>query len=103
MKKVTEKPLTNDGNVIIMKLRFNRNSKNERSEHMAIEKITLPAARKMANLTQKGLADACGVSESTVCNWEKGRTEPSVSQAKRIGEVCGIHYDDIIFLTQVTV
>ena len=70
---------------------------------MAIERITLPAARKMANLTQKDLAVACGVSESTVVNWEKGRTEPSVSQAQRIGEVCGIHYDDIIFLPQVTV
>lgn len=65
---------------------------------MAIEKITLPAARKNAGLTQKELAKLCGVSETTVLNWEKGRTEPSVSQARKIGEVVGVHYDDIIFL-----
>lgn len=65
---------------------------------MAIGKITLPAARKMAGLTQRDLAKLCGVSESTVISWEKGRREPTVSQARRIGEVCGFHYDDIIFL-----
>lgn len=70
---------------------------------MAIEKITLPAARKMANLTQKELAFACGVSESTISNWEKGRTEPTVSQWKKAAEVCGLHYDDIIFLPSTTV
>ena len=61
-------------------------------------KVTLPAARKNANLTQKQLAVLCGVSETTVYNWEKGKTEPSVSQAQKIGEVCGIPYDNIIFL-----
>ena len=69
-------------------------------EHM---KITLAAARKNANMTQKDLANACGVSESTVSNWEKGRSEPTVSQARKIGEVVGFHYDNIIFLTSVTV
>ena len=63
-----------------------------------LEKITLSAARKLANLTQRQLAELCNVSESTVLNWEKGRTEPTVSQAIRIGEVVGIHYDNIIFL-----
>ena len=67
---------------------------------MAIEKITLPAARKLAGLTQRDLAKACGVSESTVMRWEKGLKDPSVSQAKRIGEVCGVHFNDIIFLPQ---
>lgn len=66
-------------------------------------KITLPAARKNANMTQKDLAIACGVSESTVCNWEKGKSEPTVSQAKKIGELVGFHYDDIIFLPRTTV
>ena len=66
-------------------------------------KITLPAARKNAKMTQKDLANACGVSESTVSNWENGKSEPTVSQAKLIGEVVGIYYDNIIFLTQTTV
>ena len=70
---------------------------------MAIEKVTLPVARKIANMTQKQLGFAVGVSESTVANWEKGRTEPTVSQAKAIGEATGIPYDNIIFLTANTV
>lgn len=70
---------------------------------VTIEEVTLAVARKIAGLTQKDLADACNVSESTVLNWEKGRTEPTVSQAKRIGEVTGIPYDHIIFLVKNTV
>lgn len=70
---------------------------------MAIEKITLVAARKMAGLTQHELAKACGVSEGTVSRWERGIKDPTISQAKKIGEVCGIHYNDIIFLPKITV
>jgi DNA-binding XRE family transcriptional regulator len=70
---------------------------------MAIEKVTLPVARKIANLTQKKLAFMVGVSESTVINWEKGRSEPTISQAKAIGEATGLPYDNIIFLPSNTV
>ena len=64
---------------------------------MAIEKITMIAARKMAGLTQRELAQACGVSEGTISRWEKGIKDPTITQAKKIGEICGVHYDDIIF------
>ena len=70
---------------------------------MAIEKVTLPVARKIANLTQKGLALAIGVSESTVINWEKGRSEPTINQAQKVSEVTGIPLDAIIFLPTNTV
>lgn len=70
---------------------------------MAIEKVTLPVARKIASITQKNLASAVGVSESTVINWEKGRSEPTVNQAQKISEVTGIPLDCIIFLPQNTV
>ena len=70
---------------------------------MAIEKVTLPVARKIANMTQKDLAAALNVSESTILKWEKGRTEPTVSQAIAIGKAVGIPYDNIIFLPRTTV
>ena len=70
---------------------------------MAVEKITLPAARKMAGMSQKQLGDAIGVSESTIISWEKFRTEPTISQAKEIGKAVGVYYDDIIFLPRDTV
>lgn len=70
---------------------------------MGIEKVTLPVARKIANITQKMLAVSVGVSESTVINWEKGRSEPTVNQAKKISAVTGIPLDCIIFLPATTV
>ena len=70
---------------------------------MAIEKVTLPVARKIADLTQKVIASSLGVSESTVINWEKGRSEPTVIQAQKISELTGIPLDCIIFLPSNTV
>lgn len=68
-----------------------------------IQGVSLPVARKIANITQKQLANELGVSESTVQNWEKGKSEPTVSQARKIGEVCGVDWDEIIFLPSDTV
>ena len=85
-----------------MELRVNRKTITKGMFCVAIEKITLIAARKMAGLTQREMALACGVSEGTVARWEKGIKDPTISQAKRIGEVCGVDYDDIIFLPKVT-
>ena len=70
---------------------------------MAIDKVTLPVARKIAGMTQKELASVMEVSESTVINWEKGRSEPTVRQAQRISEITGIPLDSIIFLQSTTV
>lgn len=70
---------------------------------MSIEKISMPAARKLRRLTQEDLAKACGVSTSTVGNWENGTSEISVAKAMLFAEACGLHYDDINFLPSVTV
>lgn len=70
---------------------------------MAIDKVTLTVARKIAGMTQNDLAKAIGVSESTILNWEKGRREPTISQAVAIGNAVGIPYDNIIFLPTNTV
>lgn len=70
---------------------------------MAIDRISVPAARKEANLTQADLALSCGVSVATVANWEKGKTEPTISQAKKIAEVVGVDLDDLSFLPSITV
>ena len=68
-----------------------------------IDKVTLPVARKIANLTQKALAKHCKVSENTIINWEKGRSTPTIAQAQMISEATGIPYDKIIFLPENTV
>lgn len=70
---------------------------------MAIEKVELPAARKIAKLTQAQLAKAVGVSISTVYKWEIGEREPTITQAKLICKACGRTIDEIIFLPKNTV
>lgn len=58
-------------------------------------KISLEAARVNANLTQEKLAKILGVSRTTVCNWESGLTEPTLSQLRKISELSGIPMDFI--------
>ena len=54
-------------------------------------------------MSVKQIAEIQGVSEGTVSRWERGIKDPTISQAKRIGEICGVHYNDIIFLPKVMV
>lgn len=70
---------------------------------MAIDKITIAAARKNVDLTQAELAALCGVSAKTVGNWETYKTEPTVSQAKKIASAVSLDIDDICFLPRDTV
>lgn len=58
-------------------------------------KISLEAARINAKLTQKELAKILGVSNTTIVNWESGKTEPNLSQLKKISELSGIPMDFI--------
>lgn len=57
--------------------------------------ISLEAARVNANLTQPELAERLGVSVTTIINWEKGRTEPTLPQVRKLSELSGIPMDFI--------
>ena len=61
-------------------------------------KITLVAARVNARFTQKEVADILGVSNKTICSWEKGKSFPSPKQIDVLCKLYGISYDNIIFL-----
>ncbi len=58
-------------------------------------RISLAAARVNAKLNQREMADFIGVDVSTICNWESGRSEPNVSQLRKISSVSGIPMDFI--------
>lgn len=62
-------------------------------------KISLAAARANAGLNQRQWAEIIGVDLSTITNWEKGKTEPSVTQLRKISELSGIPMD-FIFVPQ---
>ena len=58
-------------------------------------KITMEAARVNAHLTQDDVAKAMCVSKQTIVNWEKGRSEPKIQQARMLSDLYGIPLDYI--------
>ena len=58
-------------------------------------KISLEAVRVNAKMTQKEWASKLGVSNSTVVTWEKGNTEPSLSQLREMSRLSGVPMDFI--------
>lgn len=58
-------------------------------------KISLAAARVNAGLTQDDVAKHMKVSKNTVVAWEKGTTEPKISQAKELSAIYKIPLDYI--------
>jgi transcriptional regulator with XRE-family HTH domain len=57
--------------------------------------ISLAAARVNAQLTQEEVAKNLGISKTTLCNWESGNTEPTISQLRKLGELYKISIDYI--------
>lgn len=57
--------------------------------------ISLAAARVNANLTQEDVARAMHLSKNTIVNWEKGKSEPSVSQSRELEKLYNISMDYI--------
>lgn len=60
--------------------------------------VTLKAARTNVGLTQQEAADKIGVTVDTMSNWERAKSFPNALQIRRIEEVYGVSYDNLIFL-----
>lgn len=58
-------------------------------------KITLEAVRVNAGMNQKEWAKRLGVSNATVISWEKGKTEPTLTQLREMSLLSGIPMDFI--------
>ena len=58
-------------------------------------KITLEAVRVNAGMNQKEWAKRLGVSSATVISWEKGKTEPTLTQLREMSLLSGIPMDFI--------
>lgn len=54
--------------------------------------------RKSVQYTQKKLADYLGLSANTVCEWEKGRSEPSIATIKKMAELFDVSADYLLGL-----
>lgn len=62
---------------------------------MAEFQISLAAARVNAGFTQEDVARALNVGKQTVVSWEKGNSEPKISQAKQLSELYSMPLDYI--------
>lgn len=62
---------------------------------MDSRKLTMKAIRINANLTQQELADAMGVSRSSVIAWETGKTKISTVCLMAFCYVTNTHIDDV--------
>lgn len=57
--------------------------------------ISLAAARVNAGMTQNAVAKAMRVGKQTIVNWEKGKSEPKMSQCRELSLLYGIPLDNI--------
>ena len=64
-----------------------------KGEHMF--QITLKAARVNQGLSRKTAAKLLEIHPSTLANWEKGRTYPTIEQYHRLCQVYGCPVDAI--------
>lgn len=58
-------------------------------------RITLEACRVNTGMTQTEFAEKLGVSLGTISNWEKGKTEPSLAQLRKISELSTVPLGNI--------
>ena len=65
-------------------------------------KISLRAARVNAGLTITEAAEKLNVNRSTIINWEKNRTYPTVEHMTRLSTLYGISSDYIFFSHKYT-
>lgn len=62
--------------------------------------ISLAAARVNAKMTQREMAEYMGVTVDTINNWEKGKSEPTTSQLRKISQISKIPMDFIFIHSQ---
>lgn len=57
--------------------------------------ISLAAARVNAGLSQDEVAKSLHIAKQTIVNWEKGLSEPKMSQARELSELYNMPLDNI--------
>lgn len=57
--------------------------------------ISLAAARVNAGMTQLDVAKALNVGKQTIVSWEKGKSEPKMSQCRALSDLYHISLDNI--------
>ena len=61
-------------------------------------RFTLKTAREMKHYTQEEAAKLIGISVDTLGNYERGKSYPDIPVWRKIEEVYGVSYEQLIFL-----
>ena len=72
---------------------------NTRKEERNIFQIRLKNLREKAGYSQYSFADAFGVAQSTVGNWEAGKREPNFETIQRLAAFFGVTVDYLLGIT----
>ena len=65
--------------------------------------IKISEYRKMKGITQKDFAEKLGISAGNLCEWEKGRIEPSINALIKMSELLDISVDELLGKENVAV
>lgn len=58
--------------------------------------MRLLSLRTSAGWSQEFVARQMGVSRATIVNWERGNTEPSISEAVKLAKLFGITVEEFL-------
>ena len=58
--------------------------------------MRLLSLRTSAGWSQEFVARQMGVSRATIVNWERGNTEPSISEAVELAKLFGITVEELL-------
>lgn len=61
-------------------------------------KLSLKSAREIRGMTQAEAAKLIGISTDTLGNYERGKSYPDIPVLRKIEEVYGVKYSQLIFL-----
>ena len=62
--------------------------------------ISLAAARVNAKLTQNEVARVLKVAKQSIVNWENGKSEPKISEMRKLSELYNMPIDNIFLPTK---
>lgn len=80
-------------NIVVIEMR-----KEDDTLESPKSKFTLKTARERLKLTQDEAAKRIGVSPDTIGNYERGKSYPDIPVLRKIEEVYGVPYEQLIFL-----
>lgn len=63
---------------------------------MAATGRNIRAMRMKAGMTIKDVQNACGISATSVCNWQQGKSVPTIDNLVILASIWNVKIDDII-------